>query len=195
MSEDTKKDSTTSTSVEDTYIDFSESEKLLNSLGYESFDEMSKEELVNVIHKFIEHSKKVNYELNTVISEKNRLDTVLNDTIRHVAKWENEKNVMLGIMKTENEKIETSLIENVVEILDTIESFEGLAEDIDKLIKPTVERIINKFGLQIIETKIFDPQKHMAVDKISEGTEIYKCIKKGYSYKNKIIRFASVILN
>lgn len=196
MLEDTPKDKEENISdSESKYIDFSASEKLLESIGYKSFEEVPNDKLIGLIYEFIENSKKINLQLSQLIQEKELIQDNFNSTLRKVAKWENDKNIMLSIMKKENEKIQQLLIENIIEVIDTIESFEGISEEISKLTKPTVEKIIDKFNLEVINLDKFDPQKHVAIDKISEGKNIYKCIKKGYIYKSKVIRFASVLLD
>ena len=70
-----------------------------------------------------------------------------------------------------------------------------------KIIKDQIVKVLETEGVKEIETegKIFDPNYHQAVmmdhDDTKESQEIIRVLQKGYTYKDRILRPAMVVIN
>ena len=86
------------------------------------------------------------------------------------------------------------VIDNVERVL-TLDGDEGFMNGL-KLIVTQMHESLNKIGVQEIECKTFDPNLHNAVMHIDDEaygeSEIVEVFQKGYTYKEKVIRYAMV---
>lgn len=92
-------------------------------------------------------------------------------------------------------------VKGIIPVVDNIErALEFAADENDKkgleLIVQSVHTALEKMGVCEIETKVFDPNLHNAVmhiddENLGEG-EIVEVFQKGYTYGERVIRYAMV---
>ena len=86
------------------------------------------------------------------------------------------------------------VIDNVERVL-TLDGEEGFMNGL-KLIVTQMHESLNKMGVKEIECKTFDPNLHNAVMHIDDESygenEIVEVFQKGYTYGDKVIRYAMV---
>ena len=86
----------------------------------------------------------------------------------------------------------------VIDNIDRVITLEGDASFMDglKLIVNSVHETLKKMGVCEIESKTFDPNLHNAVMHIEDEAygegEIVEVFQKGYTYKERVIRYAMV---
>ena len=86
------------------------------------------------------------------------------------------------------------IIDNLERVL-TLEGDENFMQGL-KLIVDQTQEALNKMGVHEIECKTFDPNLHNAVMHIDDDgygeSEIVEVFQKGYTYGDKVIRYAMV---
>ena len=114
-----------------------------------------------------------------------------------VAKWENDKTTLTNMLVKEYESKEIDLIKGVVDVVDKLDSVCAALTDTSSItvLQSTISNLLQRFTLVRIEKQQFDPQYHIAANKVQHGKKILQCIIHGYTYKQKVIRFATVLLD
>jgi molecular chaperone GrpE (heat shock protein) len=160
-------------------------------------NKLSKKQLISFINTLKEEKQVLKVDLENILKEKNSVKTNFEELLRKVAKWETDKNILTNILKKEYESKEIDLVKDILEVLDMLDEFKNLNLDKDTLISIDLyaKKLIERFKLKEIQLDSFDPSLHVAVGKTEKGEKISKCIKKGYLYMDKLIRYANVILD
>lgn len=163
-------------------------------------DEEIKDEVTN------EEVKQEEKEVKTENTNNDELNE-LNDRYKRLfAEFENYKKRTQKESITKRAEITADVVSSILPILDNLEKaveikIENNAyQDGIKLILKQLKDILNKFGMEEIETvgSQFDPELHEAVSHIDDnekGTnEVVQEYRKGYKIGNKVVRHALVVV-
>jgi molecular chaperone GrpE (heat shock protein) len=193
--------------IEEDEEEFDDASKVNVEEGVDEFNETlnDSDEFINYKEKY---SKLLEQYQNMKAHQKNELDLIIKDkkdiedrfesVMSKVAKWENDKNILLRNLELQFENRNTEIIKQILDVLDMLEDLiklNTIEEKTKEVIIHQMNVLKNKFELTEIELKEFNPSLHIALDKKDKGSNIINCVQKGYYYKGKIIRYASVLLD
>lgn len=175
--------------------------------------EEEKEELLDETTKSEEKTKKkkknkLEDQLETIQEE---LQSIKDKYYRALAETENYKKRMTEDLKRERKYAGMSLADKLIDSIEVFDQALNMqTEDKNlqnflygfKMIKDMMFQALKDEGVMIIESKIgddFDPTIHEAMDKDYDPEKrehsILKVVKKGYKYKDRILRPTLVIIN
>lgn len=158
------------------------------------------------------HKKKKKETLEDKLEEiQEELKEVKDKYFRALAEMDNTKKRLQEDLKKERTYASYTLADKMIDSIEIFDQALGIeTEDTNfknflygfKMIKDMFMNALNEEGVKVIETKIgdlFDPNTEHAVDKthdpeIADNT-IVKIVKKGYKFKDRLLRPAMVVIN
>lgn len=169
-------------------------------------DKNGKEELKKRIEELKKEIEKKNEEIKKLEDEKNRY---YEQMMRTAADMDNYRKYMEKEMKKVIESANEDLIKSLIDVLEDLErAVKAIKKDcgdaaalgIDLIYKQFF-KILNVEGLKVIEStgRNFNPEIHEVVsvieDKSKKNNVIIEEVRKGYVFKDKLIRPSAVIVN
>jgi len=153
------------------------------------------------LRKTIEKLEKENSEL----SEQNE------KLLRNIAKVENEKKIILKEADRKVDMANEKILKDFIKVIDAIngalkiqvedkckECVKGYVDGI-KMIDEMFHNVLSDYGIKKIETEMFDPNLHQAVqivnDENKEDNEIVDVLQEGYKLNENVIRPSMVVVN
>lgn len=140
--------------------------------------------------------------LNEIIKGLEAEKTETNDKyLRTLAEYDNFRKRTVKERELIYQEAYMDAVKGIIPVVDNIErALEFAADENDKkgleLIVASVHTELEKMGVKEIETKTFDPNLHNAVMHIDDESygegEIIEVFQKGYTYGERIIRYAMV---
>lgn len=158
------------------------------------------------------HKKKKKETLEDKLEEiQEELLSVKDKYFRALAEMDNYKKRMSEDLKRERTYTSYNLADKMIDSIEVFDQALGIETDDPnfknflygfKMIKDMFMSALIEEGVKVIETKIgdtFDPVLEHAVDKIHDpeikDNSIVKVIKKGYKFKDRLLRPAMVVIN